>query len=192
MASQQPGACARPVATSTLLPSVSACHCLLLSFLHLPAAKQTSVKLLCLQVVNGNYVTAKRRGIVNGIDFGEHTCACTAQQTHLCMHAQRSIQQSLQGLASAPPAVVFLNTQLHLTLPHSCRARRRPAGQMGQVRFVQRGAMEQQLAAGNLVMLTNIGVSSSGELLNCNAFDVSRHAALHCTWHSSSGGGFAH
>jgi hypothetical protein len=28
------------------------------------------------------------------------------------------------------------------------------------------------LAAGNLVMLTNIGVSSSGELLNCNAFDV--------------------
>ena len=44
---------------------------------------------------------------------------------------------------------------------------------MGQVRFVQRAAVEQQLAAGNLVLLTNIGVSSSGELLNCNAFDVS-------------------
>lgn len=41
------------------------------------------------------------------------------------------------------------------------------------VRFVQRSAIEQQLAAGNLVLLTNIGVSSSGELLNCNAFDVS-------------------
>lgn len=49
----------------------------------------------------------------------------------------------------------------------------RPAGQMGQVRFVQRAAVEQQLSAGNLVLLTNIGVSSSGELLNCNAFDVS-------------------
>ncbi len=47
------------------------------------------------------------------------------------------------------------------------------AGRMGQVRFVQRAAVEQQLAAGNLVLLTNVGVSSSGELLNCNAFDVS-------------------
>ena len=44
---------------------------------------------------------------------------------------------------------------------------------MGQVRFVQRGAVEQQLAAGNIVLLTNIGVGSAGELLNCNAFDVS-------------------
>ncbi|KAL4437093.1 hypothetical protein ABPG75_004232 [Micractinium tetrahymenae] len=73
-----------------------------------------------VQVVNGNYVTAKRRGIVNGIDFGS----------------------------------------------------------MGQVRFVQRGAIEQQLSAGNLVLLTNIGVSSSGELLNCNCFDVATHAAV--------------
>ena len=44
---------------------------------------------------------------------------------------------------------------------------------------MQRGAIEQQLAAGNLVMLTNIGVSSSGELLNCNAFDVSIAHELH-------------
>lgn len=44
---------------------------------------------------------------------------------------------------------------------------------MGQVRFVQRAAVQAQLASGNLVLLTNIGVSSSGELLNCNAFDVS-------------------
>ncbi|KAI3433843.1 hypothetical protein D9Q98_003646 [Chlorella vulgaris] len=73
-----------------------------------------------VQVVSGNYITAKRRGIVNGVDFG----------------------------------------------------------QMGQVRFVQRGAIEHQLAAGNLVLLTNIGVSSSGELLSCNAFDVATHAAV--------------
>lgn len=57
---------------------------------------------------------------------------------------------------------------------------------MGQVRFVQRAAVEQQLAAGNLVLLTNVGVSSSGELLNCNAFDVSFNCCLrsiHCIWY---------
>jgi acetylglutamate kinase len=41
---------------------------------------------------------------------------------------------------------------------------------MGMVRFVQRAAIAQQLSAGNLVLLTNIGVSSSGDLLNRNAF----------------------
>ena len=51
---------------------------------------------------------------------------------------------------------------------------------MGQVRFVQRAAVEQQLAADNLVLLTNIGVSSSGELLNCNAFDVSSSSSCCC------------
>lgn len=51
---------------------------------------------------------------------------------------------------------------------------------MGQVRFVQRAAVEQQLAAGNMVLLTNIGVSSSGELLNCNAFDVSHAQGCSC------------
>lgn len=61
---------------------------------------------------------------------------------------------------------------------------------MGQVRFVQRGAVEQQLAAGNIVLLTNIGVSSAGELLNCNAFDVRPPAAWplcarHCLPHAT-------
>jgi len=73
-----------------------------------------------VQVVSGNYVTAKRRGIVNGIDFGL----------------------------------------------------------MGQVRFVQEGAIQQQLDAGNIVLLTNVGVSGSGELLNCNSYDVATHAAV--------------
>lgn len=73
-----------------------------------------------VQVVNGNYVTAKRRGIIHGIDFGF----------------------------------------------------------MGQVRFVQQEAISRQLDAGNIVLLTNIGVSASGELLNCNAFDVATHAAV--------------
>lgn len=73
-----------------------------------------------VQVVSGNYVTAKRRGIVNGVDYGY----------------------------------------------------------MGQVRFVQKDALSTQLDAGNIVLLNNVGVSASGELLNCNAFDVATHAAV--------------
>ena len=73
-----------------------------------------------VQVVNGNYVTAKRRGIVGGTDFGR----------------------------------------------------------MGQVRFVQSEALQQQLSSGNIVLLTNIGVSASGELLNCNVYDVSLRERL--------------
>lgn len=48
------------------------------------------------------------------------------------------------------------------------------AGLMGQVRYVQSGAIAQQLQAGNIVLLTNVGVSAAGELLNCNIYDVSR------------------
>lgn len=77
-----------------------------------------------VQVVSGNYVTAKRRGIVGGVDFGL----------------------------------------------------------MGQVRFVQREAVQQQLDGGNIVLLTNVGISASGELLNCNAFDVRRGNGSPCLW----------
>jgi len=73
-----------------------------------------------VQVVAGNYVTAKKRGIVNGVDFGL----------------------------------------------------------MGQVRFVQADAISKQLEAGNVVLLNNIGISASGELLNCNVYDVATHAAV--------------
>lgn len=73
-----------------------------------------------VQVISGNYVTAKRRGIVNGLDFGF----------------------------------------------------------MGQVRFIQREAIKRQLDAGNIVLLTNVAISVSGELLNCNSYDVATHAAV--------------
>ena len=73
-----------------------------------------------VSVVSGNFVTAKRRGIVGGVDFGS----------------------------------------------------------MGQVRFVQRDAVIRQLDASNIVLLTNIGVSSNGDMLNCNSYDVATHAAV--------------
>jgi len=73
-----------------------------------------------LRVVSGNYVTSKRRGVVDGIDFGS----------------------------------------------------------TGSVRFVQHEAIHQQLDLGHLVLLSNLGYSASGEVLNCNTFDVATHAAI--------------
>ena len=73
-----------------------------------------------LRVVSGNYVTGKRRGVVEGIDFGS----------------------------------------------------------TGSVRFVQHEAIHQQLDLGHVVLLSNLGYSASGEVLNCNTFDVATHAAI--------------
>lgn len=73
-----------------------------------------------LRVVSGNYVTSKRRGVVEGIDFGS----------------------------------------------------------TGTVRFVQHEAIHQQLDMGHVVLLSNLGYSASGEVLNCNTFDVATHAAI--------------
>lgn len=73
-----------------------------------------------MRVVSGNYVTSKRRGVVDGIDFGS----------------------------------------------------------TGSVRFVQAQAIHQQLDLGHLVLLSNLGYSASGEVLNCNTFDVATHAAI--------------
>lgn len=73
-----------------------------------------------LRVVSGNYVTSKRRGVVDGVDFGS----------------------------------------------------------TGSVRFVQHEAIHQQLDLGHVVLLSNLGYSASGEVLNCNTFDVATHAAV--------------
>ena len=73
-----------------------------------------------LRVVSGNYVTSKRRGVVDGVDFGS----------------------------------------------------------TGSVRFVQHEAIHQQLDMNHVVLLSNLGYSASGEVLNCNTFDVATHAAV--------------
>lgn len=73
-----------------------------------------------MRVVSGNYVAAKRRGVVDGVDYGY----------------------------------------------------------TGEVRFVDRKALRQQLDCENLVLLSNLGYSTAGELLNCNTFDVATHAAV--------------
>ncbi|GIL81500.1 hypothetical protein Vretimale_1003 [Volvox reticuliferus] len=72
-----------------------------------------------LRVISGNYITAKRRGVLEGVDFG-------------------------------------------LT---------------GEVRFVLKDDIRRQLDSGNIVMLSNIGFTAAGEVLNCNTYDVGLHAA---------------
>lgn len=73
-----------------------------------------------LTTVSGNYVAAKRKGVVNGVDYK--------------------------------------NT--------------------GVVRFVQRDAVRRQLDSGNIVLLSNLGYSAAGEVLNCDTYTVAVRAAV--------------
>jgi len=73
-----------------------------------------------LTTVSGNYVAAKRKGVVNGVDY-KHT---------------------------------------------------------GVVRFVQRDAVRYQLDSGNVVLLSNLGYSAAGEVLNCDTYTVAVRAAV--------------
>lgn len=73
-----------------------------------------------VKVVSGNFVSAKRRGVVHGIDFGWS----------------------------------------------------------GSVSHVHVDAIQSQLNDGNIVLLTCLGISSIGELLNCSVYDVATKAAI--------------
>mmetsp|Transcript_30301 Transcript_30301/g.57117 ORF Transcript_30301/g.57117 Transcript_30301/m.57117 type:complete len:477 (-) Transcript_30301:1020-2450(-) len=68
----------------------------------------------------GNFVAAKRRGVVDGIDFGE----------------------------------------------------------TGEVRYVDAQAIQDQLNLNNVVVLSNLGYSAAGEVLNCHTFEVATMAAI--------------
>ncbi|CAG9466154.1 unnamed protein product [Pedinophyceae sp. YPF-701] len=72
-----------------------------------------------LRVASGNYVMAKRRGIVDGVNY-EHT---------------------------------------------------------GEVRFVCEDLIQQQMDQDCVVILNNIGFTTSGEVLNCNTYEVATHVA---------------
>lgn len=47
-----------------------------------------------------------------------------------------------------------------------------------QVRFIARDAIRRQLDNDNIVLLSNLGFTAAGEVLNCNTFDVGLHAAV--------------
>eukprot|EP00798_Chlamydomonas_sp_ICE-L_P013637 gene13637-19519_t len=73
-----------------------------------------------LRVVSGNYITTKRRGIIDGIDYG-----CS-----------------------------------------------------GEVRFVLKNDIKQQLINNNIVLLSNLGFTAAGEVLNCNSYEIGLHTAV--------------
>ncbi|XP_019424585.1 PREDICTED: probable amino-acid acetyltransferase NAGS2, chloroplastic isoform X1 [Lupinus angustifolius] len=73
-----------------------------------------------VSVASGNFLAAKRRGVVNGIDFGS----------------------------------------------------------TGEVKKVDASRMRERLDGGCVVILSNLGYSSSGEVLNCNAYEVATACAL--------------
>lgn len=75
-----------------------------------------------MHVVSGNYIAARRLGVVNGVNYGY----------------------------------------------------------TGAVRFVHAPAIRAQLDVGNVVLLSSLGYSASGELLNCNTYDVAVRAAAEC------------
>lgn len=47
-----------------------------------------------------------------------------------------------------------------------------------QVRFVARDAIRRQLDNDSIVLLSNLGFTAAGEVLNCNTYDVGLHAAM--------------
>lgn len=47
-----------------------------------------------------------------------------------------------------------------------------------QVRFIARDAIRRQLDNDNIVLLSNLGFTAAGEVLNCNTYDVGLHAAV--------------
>jgi len=72
-----------------------------------------------LRVAAGNFVAAKRRGVVGGVDFGD----------------------------------------------------------TGEVRHCDGEALRARLDAGDVALLSNVGYSAAGELLNCATWEVAAHAA---------------
>lgn len=73
-----------------------------------------------VSVTSGNFLAAKRRGVVGGIDYGS----------------------------------------------------------TGEVKKVDATRMRERLDGGSIVILTNLGYSSSGEVLNCNTYEVATACAL--------------
>lgn len=73
-----------------------------------------------VSVTSGNFLAAKRRGVVGGIDYGS----------------------------------------------------------TGEVKKIDATRMRERLDGGSIVILTNLGYSSSGEVLNCNTYEVATACAL--------------
>ena len=118
-----------------------------------------------VRVVSGNHVTGKRRGVVDGVDFGatgsgeDDTTTCTEQSMPLyaAWHSNACKSERCKTILKQ---VVVLDWRVLA------------------VRFVQSADIADQLARGHLVLLSNLAYSAAGEPLNCNTYDVATHAAI--------------
>ena len=115
-------------------------------------------------VVSGNYVTGRRRGIVDGTDFGA---------------TGSGVPPPRQDLGRYLPFMTFSGVQMQSVdgqVPP--RQLMSPPACLAAVRFVQMEAIRTQLDHDNIVLLTNLAYSAAGEVLNCNIYDVATHAAI--------------
>jgi len=51
-------------------------------------------------------------------------------------------------------------------------------GETGEVRYVDAQAISDQLSLNNVVILSNLGYTPSGDVLNCHTFEVATRAAI--------------
>ncbi len=175
-----------------------------------------------LQTVSGNYVAAKRKGVVDGVDYGftgavrigtphpeptRAVCpgaesapsttrfAAVAALRHLALSGNEQwCPASLRHGASSRGRVAVLES-VHplLSQRNAVRPLLRPLVALlaasavlassnrlnitlcvggAQVRFVQVASIARQLDAGAVVLLSNLGFSAAGEVLNCDIYQV--------------------
>lgn len=111
-----------------------------------------------LNVVSGNYVAAKRRGVHDGVDFGftGEVCVCLGVGVFGGRHRMQLQQACKQRTQHSAP-----NATLRT-----------------QVRFVARDAILSQLDINNIVLLSNLGFTAG----RCVAVQNARNChTRHCT-----------
>jgi hypothetical protein len=126
-----------------------------------------------LRVVSGNYIAAKRRGILDGVDFGY-----TGEVGRLALALAR-LREARLGVGAPGAGAGALGALLGwrwrgCTGAWQAAARLAQTSRQGsthhpppcprQVRFVVRDAVRAQLESGNIVLLSNLGFTAAGEV----------------------------
>ena len=131
-----------------------------------------------VRVASGNWVTGRRRGVVDGIDFGATGSGAALAGRAGCLPARQAL--SLLWCTRLIPVAAALAQLGPKQLPLPLNQPSAPSGRARgrAVRFVQAEALEQQMDMGSVVLLSSLAYSAAGEVLNCNAHEVATHAAV--------------
>lgn len=142
-----------------------------------------------LSTVTGNYVAAKRKGVVNGVDY-QHTgvvrfvqvcgwilgCGASAG----CCSGGTSLRYRDPSVGCTNSAGVGCGTLLCGAMP-LLRGLQSNCGATLPLSYAlrpQTDALQRQLDNGNIVLLSNLGYSAAGEVLNCDTYTVATRAAV--------------